>query len=99
MARRAAKVDDTHGEIRNALRAAGVVLHDCSMVGRGFPDFVCSYRGYTALLECKTGFRDLNEPQRKFRDKWEGTMIVARTGPEAVEKFFQEYAVSLLKKI
>lgn len=97
--RRAAKVDTTHGEIRDALRTAGVVVHDSSMVGRGFPDFVCSYRGYTALIECKTDCRDLNEPQRKFRDKWEGTMIVARSGEEAVQKFFQEYEASILKKI
>ena len=97
--RRAAKVDLTHSEIRDALRAAGVVVHDTSMVGRGFPDFACSYRGYQALVECKTDCRDLNEPQRKFRDKWEGTMIVARSGPEAVEMFFQEYAVNVLKKI
>ena len=97
--RRAAKVDTTHGEIRDALRKASVVVHDSSMVGRGFPDFVCSYRGYTALIECKTDCRDLNEPQRKFRDKWEGTMIVARSGEEAVQKFFQEYEASILKKI
>lgn len=97
--RRAAKVDTTHGEIRDALRKASVVVHDSSMVGRGFPDFVCSYRGYTALIECKTDCRDLNEPQRKFRDKWEGTMIVARSGEEAVQKFFQEYAASIPKKI
>lgn len=95
--RRAAKVDTTHGEIRNALRKAGVSLFDSSSLGRGFPDLVCSYRGYTSLVECKTTTRDLNEPQRKFRDGWEGTVIVARSGPEAVEKFFQEYAVSLLK--
>lgn len=97
--RRASKVDQTHAEIGRSLREAGVVVHDCSMVGRGFPDFACSYRGYTALVECKTDFRDLNEPQRKFRDRWEGTMIVARSGEEAVAKFFQEYAASVLQKI
>ena len=97
--RRAAKVDFTHSEIRDALRTSGVVVHDSSMVGRGFPDFVSSYRGHTALIECKSDWRDLKEPQRKFRDKWEGTMIVARTGEEAVQKFFQEYAASILKKI
>lgn len=95
---RAKKVDLTHGEIKNALTKAGVVLHDTSMVGGGFPDFACSYRGYCALVEAKTGSRAINERQSKFHDNWQGAVIVARSGEEAVSKFFGAWKQDRLSK-
>lgn len=90
MARRAAKVDDSHGEIRDALREAGVTVFDTSACGRGYPDLHCAYRGgFSALVECKTGKRGLRDSQQTFARSWPCPVIVARTGEEAVSEFFR----------
>lgn len=89
---RAAKVDNTHREIVAALRAIG-----CSVFGisaqsagtRGVPDIAASRDGFTALVEAKTGGGKLNSAQQKFHAEWQGALIVARSGEEAVEKFEQ----------
>ena len=96
---RAKKVDATHGAIVNALRNAGVRVHDTSAVGFGYPDLHCSYRGYSALVECKSGPKGLRESQRNFIDKWEGPVIVARTGEEAVTEFFKAYGCAILQSL
>lgn len=94
--RRAGKVDTTHGAIRDALREAGVSVFSLAPLGRGVPDLCCGYLGFTALVECKTGRGEINEQQRKWRNQWGGVVIVARTGEEAVSKFFMERACALL---
>ena len=99
MARRAAKVDQTHGTIRDALRKAGISVFDTSAVHFGFPDFVCAYRGYTCLVEAKTGKRGLRDTQREFIGKWPGKVIVTSSPEEAVKQFFESYAVSVLNRV
>ena len=94
---RAKKVDKTHAAIRDHLRSIGWRLFDTSAVGRGFPDFICARGGFTALLECKSGSEagaemNLNELQRRFRDEWPGSYVVAAT-PEQAER---ELAARLL---
>lgn len=86
---RAAKVDDTHREIAGALVSAGCSVFGTQALGRGIPDLVVGREGFTALVECKTGNRKLNELQRKFHDEWQGVVIVARSGEEAVQKFME----------
>lgn len=51
----ARKVDGNHGEVRAALRAIGVGVHDTSGCGGGFPDMLCAYRGRLYLIEVKNG--------------------------------------------
>lgn len=97
--RRAAKVDSTHAEIRDALRAAGVSVLSLANHGRGVPDFLCSYRAYTCLLEAKTGKNELTEDQRDFIRDWGGVVIVANTPESACAKFFQAYALGVLAAI
>lgn len=97
--RRAAKVDTTHGEIRDALRKAGASVYGATAIGGGFPDLVVGHRGFTCLVECKSEQRKLRDSQTDFAKSWQGVIIVARSGEEAVRKFFQEYAISVLKKI
>jgi hypothetical protein len=92
---RAAKVDSTHREIVNALRAARVCVHGTAAVGRGFPDAVASLDGFTALVECKTGNGKLNAAQQRFHDEWQGAVIVARSGEEAVQKFMEAKVAAL----
>ena len=88
--RRAAKTDESHGRIRDHLRAIGWRVYDSSAFGGGFPDLVCARGGYTALVECKSGSEagaemELNEAQRRFRDGWPGAFVVAAT-PEQAER-------------
>jgi hypothetical protein len=96
--RRAAKVDTTHAEIRDALREAGCSVFSCAAVGNGIPDLVCGYRGFTALVEAKTGARPVNERQSAFIHDWQGIVLVARTGEEAVSKFFTAWTQDRLQK-
>lgn len=84
---RAAKVDNTHREIAESLRAAGASVFGTQAVGRGFPDLVASRAGFTALVEAKTGNGKLNPAQEKFHREWQGALIVARSGEEAVRLF------------
>ena len=95
---RAKKVDGNHSEVVTALRDAGIRVFDTSGVGRGYPDLHCSFRGYSALVEVKSRTGELNPGQHKFCSEWEGPVIMARSGKEAVEKFFQGYAVGVLTK-
>lgn len=44
MKRRACRVDDNHGAVRNALRKAGAFVADTSGAGSGFPDLVVACR-------------------------------------------------------
>lgn len=85
---RAKKVDRTHGAIRDHLRAIGYSVWDSSAVGGGFPDLVVARCGFTALVECKSGSEagaemELNEAQRRFRDAWQGSFVVAATPQQA----------------
>lgn len=94
--RRAAKVDTTHGAIRDHLRAIGWRVYDSSAIGGGFPDLVVSRSGFTALVECKSGSEagaemDLNEAQRRFRDGWEGAFVVAATPAQAERELAARY--------
>lgn len=50
---------------------------------------MASRGGFTALVECKTGRGKLNAAQERFHAEWQGALIVARSGEEAVEKFEQ----------
>ena len=96
--RTAAKVDTTQRSIVRALREAGIsvsVLRE----GRGIPDLLASYRGYVCCVECKTGRGQPNEQQRKFRDEFQGAVIVTNNPEEAVSKFFLEYGCAVLGRV
>lgn len=97
--RRAAKVDKTHAEIRDALREAGVFVRSLAAHGDGLPDFLCGYRSWWCLVEAKTEKRDINELQRKFINECQGPVIVVRSGEEAVAKFFERWSASILQKL
>lgn len=79
--RRDAKVDANQKVIVSALRDAGVSVYPTHMVGRGFPDLVCGYRGVNYLLEVKDGTkppsaRQLTPDEQEFVDRWRGAVIV-----------------------
>lgn len=96
MARRRGKVDTTHGEIRDTLRAKGCTVFSIASVGDDVPDLVAGYRGYDYLIEAKTPKnkkgepRDLEEGQKKFHESWRGEpIIVAVSGAEAFSEIYK----------
>ena len=81
--RRAAKVDLAQAAIVSHLLENGWGVCLGNAIGGGAPDAFVSRLGHTAALEVKTGKRDLNELQRKFRDKWQGAYFVVRSPADA----------------
>ena len=80
--RRAAKVDDNHGEIVEALLSvSGVKVHSLAGVGCGCPDLLVGARGLTYLCEIKDGnkwpsHRTLTPDQKKWIREWTGSAVV-----------------------
>lgn len=80
MTRHASRVDTTHADIRDALRAeygrdAVLDTHGC---GDDFPDLVLGLDGYTLLIECKTA---VNKAGGFRRDKAASQLARARGWP------------------
>ena len=97
--RRAARVDDNHGEIVNAFKACGFVVRDTSAVGDGFPDLVCSRAGRTILVEIKDGkkppsARKLTEAQIEFHSTWRGTIYIVSCLEDVMQAARSEAALS-----
>lgn len=91
--RRAAKRDDNHAEIRDALRKAGCGVVDLGAVGNGCPDLLAhgpTWPHRMALLEVKDSAkapsaRKLTKDQQDFHAKWRGPIWVVTTPTEALE--------------
>jgi hypothetical protein len=83
--RRAARTDNNHARIVDALRAAGCSVESLADVGRGVPDLLVGVRGETYLLEVK-GPRGFATPdQRAWWDRWRGRRpIIVRDPAEAL---------------
>jgi len=74
--RRAAKVDDNHGEIVKAFRKAGATVKPVHQL-KGFVDILIGYRGVDQLVEIKDGNKPpsaqkLTEDEEKFWAMWKG---------------------------
>jgi len=81
--RRAARVDTTHGSIRDELRKCGFSVEDTSKIGGDFPDLVIGKHGITALVECKSDKKvrktkgdGLSEGQKTFKATWKGSQVI-----------------------
>lgn len=86
--RRAAKVDDNHNEIVDALRQIGASVKPVHAL-KGFVDIVVGYRGINYLIEIKDGKKPpskqkLTEDEQKFHDEWKGQAIVVKNVTEAL---------------
>lgn len=88
--RRAAKIDQNHREIVDALRRAGVSILDLSAVGRGCPDLLCCRGELTRLMEVKRpkakGQRagTLAPAQIAFRAAWPAEIAVVDSVESAI---------------
>ena len=85
--RRAARVDNNHGEIRDKLRKLGYSVFDTSGVGRSFPDLVVADKYRTILVEVKSGTGALSEGQETFQEAWQGEICTAYTLENVLEFF------------
>ncbi len=79
--RRAHKVDDNHGTIRDAFRALHYSVRSTAALGDGFPDLICAKAGETSLVEVKDGSkppsnRCLTPDETDFHAKWPGEIYV-----------------------
>jgi len=74
---RAARVDDNHVAVVEALRKAGAMVQSLAAVGDGVPDLLIGIRGKLALFEIKDGSkspsrRKLTPDQVKWHEQWAG---------------------------
>lgn len=81
---RAKKIDDNQNLIVKQLRKCGVSVAITSMVGKGFVDLVCGFRGRNYLIELKDGSKSasrkkLTEDEREFFDTWSGQVNTAES--------------------
>lgn len=97
-----ARTDANQGEIAEYLRKRGASVHVTSMVGKGFPDLCCGYRGFDFYIEVKDGSkppseRQLTKDQKAWFAAWKGSPFVCESieHAEAVLKSFDERIVDL----
>lgn len=88
--RRAARVDDNHLEIVEALTKAGASVTSLASVGRGVPDLLVSFRGRWHVLEVKDGrkrpsARRLRPAQFAWMAAQRAPVAVVTTADEALQ--------------
>jgi len=89
--RRAARIDDNHIQIVNALRAMGASVQPLHTVGSGCPDLLVGFRGANKILEVKDGekppsARQLTPDQREWIAAWRGGQVwVVHSIEQAIE--------------
>jgi hypothetical protein len=93
--RRAAKVDANHGQVVDALKAAGASVQSLAAQANGCPDLLVGYRGMTLLFEVKDGTkppskRKLTSDQEEWIKAWRGGAVWLITSiPDALDALEQ----------
>lgn len=92
--RRAARTDENHAEIVNALRGIGCSVLDLSAVGKGCPDLLVTPPTFPScripvFMEIKNGdkvpsARKLTKAQEKFHREWKGWIYTVTSVEEAL---------------
>ena len=90
MLRRANKRDINQQQITNALRKAGFSVLDISRCGGAAPDLVVSKKGFTMLVEIKSGNNKPRQNQVEFADNWQGLVMTAHNVNEVLD-FYHEW--------
>lgn len=81
--RRNPRRDASEPEVISALEACDFTVMQISAKGK--PDLVIGRNGVSALVECKTGRKGLNQAQEMFWMKWAGNgRLVLRSADEAL---------------
>jgi hypothetical protein len=89
--RRAHRTDGNQQLLIDALRECNFSVHDTSMVGGGFPDFVCARNGRNLLVEVKDIDGLLQPGQKQFAMEWKGAVIVAHSTIDVLNNFAQAF--------
>lgn len=92
--RTAHKTDTNQQSIMDALRDAGCLVADTSMVGNGFPDLTVGFFDglvpHIVLFEVKSKGGKLTESEEKFNKKWKAffnhVYFVVYNAEEALKK-------------
>lgn len=82
--RRAAKVDNNHSAIVEALRRAGCSVQSLAQIGDGCPDLLVGFRGSNFILEEKTKRGELSQRQVLWHSLWRARVHVVRSPEEAL---------------
>lgn len=83
--KQAARVDENHKIIVDALRKAGRSVLSLHQIGHGCPDILVGHHGVNYLLEIKVKGGELNEVQEQFHTSWKGQKAVIFTIDEALK--------------
>ena len=87
--RRAARTDDNHADVVEALTKSGMRVQTLAAVGKGVPDLLVGFRGINCLLEVKDGdkvpsARRLTADEMRWHGAWAGQVIVVESAEDAV---------------
>lgn len=82
--RRSAKVDANHGEVVEALRAAGAVVASTASIGNGFPDLIAAKGERLWMIEVKGPKGKLTPDQLRFIELWPGVVHIVRSKEDAL---------------
>jgi hypothetical protein len=82
--RRAARVDENHAEIVQALRRVGCTVQSLADIGRGCPDLLVARQGQLWLMEVKDGrkppsARTLTPDEARWHAGWHGPVFVVES--------------------
>lgn len=83
----AKKTDGNQKDVVKALEKIGAIVQSLGEVGKGCPDLMVGYRGYTILMEVKDpdGKNRLEQSQKDWIKAWKGSPVhVVRSETEAV---------------
>ncbi len=88
--RRAARTDDNHGAVIDALRKAGWSVWSTAALGKGFADAIAAKNGRTLLLEIKDGrkppsARKLTPAETAFHASWPGELYIVESVEAALQ--------------
>lgn len=81
---RRARVDKNHGEVVEALRAAGAVVASTASIGNGFPDLIAAKGERVWMIEVKGPKGKLTPDQVKWIGEWPGVVHIIRSKDEAL---------------
>jgi hypothetical protein len=82
----AKRVDQNQAEIVQAMRDLGASVVDLHEVGKGCPDLLVGYRGFTVLIEIKMPGEKRNKRQLDWFALWRGgSAVVIETAAQAVD--------------
>jgi Holliday junction resolvase len=88
--RRAARIDENHTAVVEALRSFGCSVQSLAAIGKGCPDILCGRRLVNILFEIKDGSkvesrRQLTEDEEKWAQRWRGQLVTVYSPQEAIE--------------